>query len=337
MISINPTVYFRNSDILPYLYSMFYTKIRSRLNFLPCPKNPFNSKIISPQLVNQVLYDKIITALEKKTPLMMGRLGASEHDAIVANILYQRRILKDQTFFYSRLCNNAGFFQKIQTQEQLCKDLNNFSHIYLSSLSECDVLGTWEGMLAFEKYLIDHYANKNIILTQMRVFGTNTQAYTPFTYAFKDTKVLVIHPFAKTIQMQYKIYDKLFANKRVLPSFHLKTFKAIQTAGGESDVRFQNWFEALDWISEEISKLEFDIALLGCGAYGFPLAARIKNMGKIAIHFGGPLQLLFGIKGKRWEIEQPQIGKELFNQYWVYPNQEEKIKNSSKIENGCYW
>ena len=42
-------------------------------------------------------------------------------------------------------------------------------------------------------------------------------------------------------------------------------------------------------MSEEIAKIDFDIALIACGAYGFPLASRIKNMGKIAIHCGGPL------------------------------------------------
>ena len=40
----------------------------------------------------------------------------------------------------------------------------------------------------------------------------------------------------------------------------------------------------------------FDIALIGCGAYGFPLAAFVKGIGKKAVHIGGPLQLFFGIK-----------------------------------------
>lgn len=33
--------------------------------------------------------------------------------------------------------------------------------------------------------------------------------------------------------------------------------------------------------------------------YGFPLAAHVKHKGKQAIHLGGTLQLLFGIKGNR--------------------------------------
>lgn len=49
-------------------------------------------------------------------------------------------------------------------------------------------------------------------------------------------------------------------------------------------------------MKDEIDKQDYDIALIGCGAYGFPLAAHIKRSGKKAIHLGGALQLLFGIK-----------------------------------------
>ena len=52
---------------------------------------------------------------------------------------------------------------------------------------------------------------------------------------------------------------------------------------------------------KEIEKKDFDIALIGAGAYGMPLAYKIKKMGKKAIHIGGSLQCLFGIKGSRWE------------------------------------
>jgi threonine dehydrogenase-like Zn-dependent dehydrogenase len=37
---------------------------------------------------------------------------------------------------------------------------------------------------------------------------------------------------------------------------------------------------------DEIGKIDFDVAILGCGAYGLPLAAAIKGMGKQAIHLG---------------------------------------------------
>ena len=75
----------------------------------------------------------------------------------------------------------------------------------------------------------------------------------------------------------------------------------------------------------------FDIAIIGCGAYGMPLAAYCKQIGKKAVHLGGATQLLFGIKGKRWD------NYSLYNDYWVRPLESETPRNAGKIESGCYW
>ena len=55
---------------------------------------------------------------------------------------------------------------------------------------------------------------------------------------------------------------------------------------------------------------------------------------------GGSLQLLFGIKGKRWE--DPNYNKnynysELMNEYWIRPDERFKPKNAAQVEGGCYW
>ena len=84
-------------------------------------------------------------------------------------------------------------------------------------------------------------------------------------------------------------------------------------------------------------RLIFDVAIIGCGAYGFPLAAEIKRMGKIAIHLGGVTQIMFGIIGRRWETEYKQFHDDVVNEYWIRPSADEKIKGLDTIEDGCYW
>jgi hypothetical protein len=81
--------------------------------------------------------------------------------------------------------------------------------------------------------------------------------------------------------------------------------------------------------------MEFDVALIGCGAYGLPLGAYVKNKGKVAVHMGGGLQLLFGIWGSRWDSDP--IFREMRNQYWILPSDEERPKGMEKVENACYW
>ena len=58
-------------------------------------------------------------------------------------------------------------------------------------------------------------------------------------------------------------------------------------------------------MENEIDKHDYEVCLIGCGAYGLPLAAHVKKQGKKAIHIGGALQLLFGIMGKRWIDFEP--------------------------------
>lgn len=161
----------------------------------------------------------------------------------------------------------------------------------------------------------------------------------PWTSALEGKKVLVVHPFAASIERQYATNrTKIFQNlpiENILPEFELITLKAVQTLG-DSTSEFKDWFEALDYMVNQCRQIDFDVAIIGCGAYGFPLAAEIKRMGKIAVHLGGATQVLFGIRGGRWDAYDG-VYAEMMNEYWVRPSDEEKIKDSDKIENGCYW
>lgn len=89
-------------------------------------------------------------------------------------------------------------------------------------------------------------------------------------------------------------------------------------------------------MKKEMEKDEFDIALIGCGAYGFPLSVHAKRLGKVGIHLAGWTQMLFGIYGKRWLVDQPQYAK-FINENWVRPSLDEVPQNASKVEGGCYW
>jgi hypothetical protein len=121
----------------------------------------------------------------------------------------------------------------------------------------------------------------------------------------------------------------------VLPEFKLETLKAVQTIAGQRDERFNNWFEAIDYMYKKATEIDFDVAIIGCGAYGFPLAAKLKQAGKVAIHMGGVTQILFGIKGARWDIH-PEASK-LYNEYWVRPRAEDVPENAEGVEDRCYW
>lgn len=286
--------------------------------------------------------DIIYNLLMQNKPCMIARFGAFELATIVNYLGVQNKehsiwkfIKGEQPEWWwnkklmNYMQNNAGFFPATP------ENLSRFSEMMLEDAKEVNILGSW---LKQEWYL-ENYMSTNIIKTN-RENSNPFFVKEPWTKALKGKKILVVHPFANSILSQYKKRELLFENKDMLPTFKsLQVIKAIQSIGGKSN-EFKDWFEALDYMKTQIDKYDYDICLIGCGAYGFPLAAYVKRQGKKAIHLGGVLQLYFGIKGARWE--NPNYNKKynysaLMNKYWVKPGNSEKPQNASQVEGGCYW
>ena len=262
--------------------------------------------------------------IKNNKPFMIARLGATEAKAVIYPTLnwFLKKIFKK--IIFDRMFKWSGFFPV--NEESIIK----FSNIYKDDLKLIDVLASWriEEKLIFEAKNI----KRKINLEELEPYLNKN----PWTYALKGKKVLVIHPFASTIHSQYLRREKIFSDKNILPKFELTTIKAIQSLSGENK-NYSSWFDALNFLKNEIDKKqkEFDVALIGCGAYGLPLAAHVKRKGKIGIHMGGCLQILFGIKGKRWDNHK--IISNFYNANWVRPSEEDKPLNYKKVEDGCYW
>ncbi len=256
-------------------------------------------------------------------PAMIGRFGSTEIKAV----LYPKMPAIMRRKYYERISGNmdvlSGFFPSNDST------LREFSKLMYNDMQLLDLIGSWR---IEELFLRKQYKSAGTIELQSLepYFLAN-----PWTEALKGKKVLVIHPFSETIQQQYKIREKLFTDDRVLPEFEsLQTIKAVQTIAGNSS-EFKSWFEALNYMKREIDNKEFDIAIIGCGAYGFPLAAHVKRIGKKAVHLGGSTQMLFGIKGKRW-VEREKFNN-IINEHFVYPLDSDIPVDAQKVEGGCYW
>lgn len=268
---------------------------------------------------------KIIDLVNENKPFMVGRYGTSEGRALAEyyqiKFGYRKNYLPRTTKY---LCCNAGFFPDDTNS------INRWGELLSTLSSECDILGVMN--FYCEGWIVENLCPNAVLMPN----GGIVSASKGYTYCLEGKKVLVVHPMSQTIESQYfNNREKIFPGSNALPEFELKTLKAINTQADEVDPRFPTWFDALDYMTEEIAKRDFDIALIGCGAYGFPLAARIKQMGKSAIHMGGAVQTLFGIKSGRG-LNNSYINN-LYNEYWVWPDENDRPKGSEKVENGCYW
>lgn len=279
-------------------------------------------KMLSPEAVNEYIYNGI----KSGEPFMACRFGSTELNSLSSFYFkraeeYQKAI--DHVCFYSGFFPNDKFLGK------------KFTDTMVDACKVTDFLAVW--FVHYEDYFVKHILSNNAQIGYLMNMEP-WKASNPWTRALIGKKVLVIHPFEDSIKRQYEKRELLFENKDLLPEFDLKTLKAVQTLAGTKDDRFETWFDALKFMYDEAMKIDFDVAILGCGAYGMPLAAMLKKSGKQAIHMGGVTQIMFGVKGKRWE-ENPAYSyiKELMNEYWEYPLETEKPKQSQKVEGNCYW
>ena len=207
-----------------------------------------------------------------------------------------------------------------------------FTKLMIGDIPEADLVGIWPQ--AFEGYYLRTYGKQGIEFSLLKNLNPWLYPEAPWTRALKEKKVLVIHPFDESIRSQYERREEIFPGTDILPEFELDVLKSVQSLGGRDD-RFATWFDAFEYMKEETLKRDFDVAVLGCGAYGFPLAAEIRRAGRQAIHFGGATQILFGIMGNRWN-DDPVI-RQYMNDSWVRPRESEKPKSAGSVENSCYW
>ena len=286
----------------------------------------------------QAASDLIKETLKGHKPCMICRIGSNELKATLnyldivsgdgpftKSIKYIRGDIGpfwwDDTISFL-MGNFAGFFPANAVS------LERFANIMLRDMQNIDVLGSW---LADEIRLERFFPNAKIVpLADLEpYYHTN-----PWSEILEGKRVLVIHPYEESIKKQYARHRVLFDDPRILPNFELMTLKAVQSIAA-SKTAFSNWFDALEWMCQRASNLEFDIAIIGAGAYGLPLASFVKSIGKKAVHLGGATQILFGIKGKRWD-ELPFF-KQLYNENWIRPLPAETPANFQMVESGCYW
>jgi hypothetical protein len=263
----------------------------------------------------------ISNAIKNGTPFLASRIGWLEAYSVGEY---------DQTGRLSsgiraKLWNTPGIFP--ETDELF----TSFYRIFTRAIGFADLLGLLQ--CPYEKITIEKHAKSPLLCSIADLEPYFSPA--PWSAHLEGKKVLVVHPFEKSINKQFSEFrENIFINKSILPEFHLITLRPPQTLCGNHD-GYRDWVHAYKVTVEKIARIDFDVAIVGSGSYGLPIGAFIKEMGKVCVHLGGAVQNLFGITGGRW-MEMPSF-RALLNPYWVRPLEEERPPNWKTAENGCYW
>lgn len=212
------------------------------------------------------------------------------------------------------------------------EETERYYRLIEQSYYEADITGIW-GNVPMEEHCVNN-CRKEAIVSPSKTF--NLYDYKGcWLQELAGKRVLIVSPFVDIMYDQYSKREHLHKYKDTLPEFELHTVKSIWWYSGGRDERFQSWFEVLDYLFDQCMAQEFDIALLSCSTWSTPLAVRLKHANKQAVQLGGTLQLLFGIKGKRWDNYD-----DLYNEYWVRLPEETKSGNVDVLDNtkgGAYW
>lgn len=280
--------------------------------------------------------DFIRRGIKSGKPFMAGKVGTGDnetmlryidiHDKEAAFVKWIKLMVGLRRPFWWDNSIRAGisvcagvFPSDIASIEEFCK-------IYETYLPEMDGFGSCADG---ETRVHDRYCPLSTPIEWESLFPLR-HGYSWFD-ALEGKKVLVVHPYVKSITHQYEKakHVELHQGQGPLPEFELITYRPVNSIGGKCN-DFTRWKDALQKMQDDISQMDFDVALIGCGVYGVPLSIHVKRMGRVAIHTGGSTQLIFGVKAKVYDTWG------YYNENWIRPLPDDIPSNMGMIENGRF-
>jgi len=277
------------------------------------------------------------TALQRNTGCLIGRNGTIE----LETILYTQNSPTKEipASIAKRMELHAGVWPSTQSS------LHEWVQQMVEAIPLCDVLvaGWYAPLEAPEKRLLAKlgYTNPKIPLRSLEPY------YVPpedrWTRFLKGQRVAIVSSFADTITKQLENREEIWplATESLLPSttewIPIRTGYAPVLAQGVAEwpSGIHSWKTAIQSLVDQILESKARIVLIGCGGLGMVLGGELKRRGLIAVVLGGAIQVLFGIKGMRWQTHS--VISQLWNDAWVWPSVQETPRGSLQIEGACYW
>ena len=292
---------------------------------------------------NDVLHDYISNKIQAKQPFILPRISGIENNiAVFGRILRLHGKNKDTNDIFDyiqthipKMKKNAGI--KLSSIPSVFK----YAELYLSAFDHCEMFAGWDIQGSYithisqsHEYIKKRYESKKMIWT-MALDIFHYIHYTPWTFALKGLRILIISPFEDTLREKIPIRAKIYGID-LFPDCTITTIRPPQTQASEHSDEFDIELERFK-IRLDAIRHTYDVALVSCGGYANPVCAYLYETGKSSIYVGGVLQMYFGILGQRWLKERPDVVRLYLNEHWSRPKEYEKPMGYAKVEDGCYW
>jgi hypothetical protein len=161
-----------------------------------------------------------------------------------------------------------------------------------------------------------------------------------WTSALEGRRVAVVSSFAETACTQATRAAAVWSGRAVLPKatyLPVETRYSPRLAQGRAEWpnTVTSWDSAVTHVVNRVMEQDADIVLIGCGGLGMVIGHELRMRGKVCIVMGGAIQVLFGIKGRRWQNHS--IISTFWNDAWVWPRLEDTPAGADEVESSCYW
>lgn len=296
------------------------------------PANRTRARLLS-QSLEAVPANAVIAAIiEAGRPALVGRVGGTECINCWHYLKRSSFVVGYEQPYPRQIADMAHRLSGITPTDDA--SLDQFCCTYLAAVPQADVLCVWDALGMYE--IIDRLGARGlryIKIDALEPWDALKAGERPWPQALAGKRVLVVHPFARSVEAQYARRTQVKTISRLLPAFDLATvIPPVTFAGCDNG---SSWMQNYSDLCARVAAVPFDVALIGCGAYGMPLGAFVKQLGRTAIVVGGATQLLFGIRGRRWDVN-PDFSP-LMDETWVRPSPAETPPQSGTVEDACYW
>jgi hypothetical protein len=287
----------------------------------------------------QEICSTIERALRRKEGLLVGRNGTIELETLLFKLYQAKPGQEYPSAIKRRMELNAGIFPSTQTF------LDRWVFMTIEAIRNCDILvtGWYKPLEVMEKTLLDNIITNGVKIPLRSLEPYYVEPEQRWTRFLQGQKVAIINSFAQTAMEQVKKREDIWPlhTDSILPSnvdwIPIRTGYSPALAQGRAEWSSDilSWDVAVSAIVKQVVESGARFALIGCGGLGLVIGSELKKRGVICIVLGGAIQVLFGIKGNRWETHN--VIHHFWNDSWVYPNENETPRASWMIEAGCYW
>lgn len=298
-------------------------------------------ELLYPQISKTEFIQLLTYAVEEKIGFAAGKAGFSEQALLRYTLIRTHPDSLKKRAYQAFLKYHCDYMTGVFPSNP--EFLNDFSEFFLESVKGLNALGLMDGVNEFQliksldiKAELTHFQSME---PDRSIPEHSSLCYLPI---FKGKKILLISPYAEFIATRAKadIYDSVWrtSGKKWFKPSAIECLKIPYSyiTATETHALYRDSVDLYKTICSQISKYEFDIALIGAGALGMPLANYIKSLGKVGISLGGHLQVIFGVAGARWRRD-PEWQKYI-NPAWVdVPSSYQPMDKNDLTDQGAYW